>query len=89
MKRRIMSVLTVLLLGSQMIYAQTDASRFTRENNNQVKASLPFENKDDFRDAQRGFIGTIEQSQILNEDGSVAFDLASWDFLDAEAPCHC
>lgn len=86
MKRRIMSVLTVLLLGSQMIYAQTDASRFTRENNNQVKASLPFENKDDFRDAQRGFIGTIEQSQILNEDGSVAFDLASWDFLDAEAP---
>ena len=86
MKKKIMSMAAILLLGSYFCWAQTEPSRFTKEKNDQVKAYLPFENKDDFRDAKRGFIGTIVQPQILNEDGTVAFDLGAWDFLDSEAP---
>ena len=69
-----------------MGWAQTDASRFTKEKNNQVKEYLPFDNKDDFRDAGRGFIATIDQPAILNTDGSVAFDLDGWNFLNKDAP---
>lgn len=86
MKKKFIAVAVAVVMGCQLTWAQTDASRFTQENNNQLKEYLPFENKDDFRDAKRGFIGTIDQPQILNEDGSVAFDLESWNFLDAEAP---
>lgn len=86
MKRKIMSLAVIFLLGGSQGWAQTDASRFTKENNNKVREYLPFENQDDFRDIRRGFIGTIDQSQILNEDGTVAFDLNSWSFLDKGAP---
>lgn len=86
MKKKILSVAGILMFCSQFGWAQTEASPFTREKNNQVKEYLPFENKDDFRDAERGFIGTIDQSAIKNEDGTVAFDLNSWNFLDSAVP---
>lgn len=86
MKKKILSVMGILVFCSQFGWAQTEASSFTREKNNQVKEYLPFENKDDFRDAKRGFIGTIDQPAIKNEDGTVAFDLNSWNFLDSAAP---
>ena len=81
-----MSIAALLMLFIQLGWAQTEASSFTREKNNQVKEYLPFENTDDFRDAKRGFIGTINQPAIYNEDGTVAYDLNSWNFLDNEAP---
>lgn len=47
---------------------------------------LNFADKADFADAERGFIATWDQPEILNEDGSICYDLAKWDFLDAECP---
>ncbi len=86
MKKKILSTMCILVFCGQFGWAQTKASQFTREKNNQVKEYLPFENKDDFRDAERGFIGTIDQPAIKNEDGTVAFELNSWNFLDSEVP---
>ena len=87
MKKKVLSALIISLMAcSQSILAQTEASSFTKEKNDQVKKYLPFDNKDDFRDATRGFIGTIDEPVIKNEDGTVAYDLAGWNFLDSEAP---
>lgn len=86
MKKKVLSISALLMLLCQMSWAQTEASAFTRDKNNQVKEYLPFENKDDFRDAKRGFIGTIDHPVIKNEDGTVAYDLNSWNFLDKATP---
>ena len=56
MKMKLMALAVLLLLGSQMGWAQTDASRFTKEKNNQVKEYLPFDNEDDFRDVGRSLL---------------------------------
>lgn len=86
MKKKILSALGILLLCSQSGWSQTDATSFTREKNCEVREYLPFENKDDFRDAQRGFIGTVNEPLIKNEDGTAAYDLHGWNFLDKAAP---
>ena len=42
---------------------------FTKEANEQMVKSLPFDNKQDFEDATRGFIATIDESSITDETG--------------------
>ena len=42
---------------------------FTKEANEQVVKSLPFDNKQDFEDATRGFIATIDEPSITDETG--------------------
>lgn len=86
MIKKITTAIVILMTCSQSIFAQTEASAFTKEKNNNIKNYLPFDNKNDFRDAKRGFIGTIDQPVIKNEDGTVAYDLDGWNFLDGEAP---
>ena len=56
MKMKLMTLAVLFLLGSQMGWAQTDASRFTKEKNNWVKEYLPFDNKDDCKDAGWGLL---------------------------------
>ncbi|MEO1437343.1 MAG: alkyl sulfatase dimerization domain-containing protein, partial [Bacteroidota bacterium] len=48
--------------------------------------SLPYEDTTDFVRARKGFIATLQDPKIRNEDGSVAFDLSRYDFLKTEAP---
>lgn len=71
-------------------YAQdikkTPASSYTKNTNETVKSYLPFSNTQDFEDAKRGFIGTVAEREIRNPDGSLAFSIKGWDFLDNEAP---
>lgn len=50
------------------------------------KSDLNYDNKTDFYDAKKGFIATWTQPDILNEDGSVAYSLSKWDFLEKECP---
>lgn len=47
---------------------------------------LPFENRQSFADASRGFIATIDPMTITRADGKVAFDLSKMAFLDGDAP---
>ena len=49
-------------------------------------APLNFENKQDFKDATRGFIATQDEPDILDANGNVVYTLAGWDFLKEECP---
>lgn len=58
----------------------------TRAANAEVAARLPLENQRDFDNANRGFLAKIEEPQILNEDGSVAWEVGQFDFVKDAAP---
>jgi len=47
---------------------------------------LPFSDTDDFADADRGFIATLEDPKIRNSEGDVVWDASTYDFLGADAP---
>ena len=57
------------------------ASRFTVELRNGVKKALPFEDKRDFEEAQRGLIAVPPFKQIMADAGHVAWDMESYGFL--------
>ena len=50
----------------------------------EMKATLPFDDDADFKDAARGFLGTIPDARIVAKDGRVLWDMAAYDFLRAE-----
>lgn len=78
-----------LLIATSHLFVcaqNTEPSRFTKQANEQVLKTLPFDNKQDFEDATRGFIATIDEPAITGENGKVVYGLAVWDFLKQEAP---
>ena len=63
------------------------ATGTTRAAIDEFTASLPMQDRQDFDDATRGFVGRAEQRQIVGADGNVVWDLDAYDFMrDAEAP---
>jgi len=60
----------------------TDATRLT---NAAVLTQLPFANRQDFDDAQRGWMGTLDNSKILDAKGNLVWDLNSYAFLKQAA----
>ncbi len=63
------------------------ATDVTRQKNAAMQSNLPFENREDFENAQRGFIATLEPLTIAHSRGTgAAFDLSTMDFLKADAP---
>ncbi|MCZ4339456.1 alkyl/aryl-sulfatase [Shewanella colwelliana] len=56
-------------------------SQFTIDSQNSLRQSLPFDDKRDFEEAQRGFIAAPEYKQIMAEAGNVAWDMGSYDWL--------
>ncbi len=67
-------------------YGFTPASEYTLESNNAVLEELPFENKQDFSDANRGFIATLPEYVVKYTDGSTIMDLSDYDFIEGDAP---
>jgi len=61
------------------------ATEATKKANAAVAAHLPIANQTDFENANRGFLAKIEKP-ILNEDGSVSWDPAQFDFVKGDAP---
>lgn len=52
-----------------------------------MAGALPFNDRQDFEDTTRGFVGRSEERQITDADGRVVWDLDAYDFLrGAEAP---
>jgi alkyl sulfatase BDS1-like metallo-beta-lactamase superfamily hydrolase len=47
-----------------------------------VLDELPFENRDDFADADRGFIGTIPGAEILDANGGTVWSQQQYSFID-------
>ena len=50
------------------------------------RRELPFENRQSFTDAARGFIATLDPITITRENGSAVFDLSKMSFLQDDAP---
>jgi len=57
------------------------ASKFTIDLQNGLRATLPFADKRDFEEAKKGFIAAPPYKQIKADDGHVAWDMASYDWL--------
>ncbi|WP_299079320.1 alkyl sulfatase dimerization domain-containing protein [uncultured Paraglaciecola sp.] len=60
----------------------TAPSVATMKVNNELLKELPFDNVQDFADAKRGFIATIDDLQISNEQGQMVWDMPAYDFVD-------
>jgi alkyl sulfatase BDS1-like metallo-beta-lactamase superfamily hydrolase len=57
------------------------ASPFTIERQHLFRKQLPFEDERDFEEARKGFIAAPPYKRILAEDGHVAWDMGSYEFL--------
>ncbi len=51
-----------------------------------LRASLPFADTNDFDATSRGLVGRLEPCVVHTDDGRVAWDNASYDFLSGDAP---
>lgn len=60
------------------------ASEMVAARNDAVLRELPFDDTQDFADATRGFIGTIEDAHILGDRGRPVWTLKTFRFLDSE-----
>ncbi|NNU63816.1 MBL fold metallo-hydrolase [Rhizobium sp. WYCCWR 11152] len=56
-------------------------SKFTIDLQNGLRATLPFDDKRDFEEAQRGFVAAPSYKQIIAEAGNVAWDMGSYEYL--------
>ncbi|MDR2820894.1 MAG: hypothetical protein LBB60_10255 [Desulfovibrio sp.] len=64
-----------------------DATPATKAANEEVLKALPFSDTQDFEDATRGFIATIEPQVIKNASGITIWNLEAFAFLkDMDAP---
>jgi alkyl sulfatase BDS1-like metallo-beta-lactamase superfamily hydrolase len=61
-----------------------DASPITAALNRAVLDALPFADKQDFDDARRGFLATLPEVEIKNEQGRVVWTLRDYAFLADE-----
>lgn len=78
-----------LLLMSNISYAAAitkpkDATDYTKKINAEYLKFLDFANKDDFTDAQRGFIAALPDGKIVAADGRVVWDLNKYDFIKTD-----
>lgn len=73
----------ILVLLSAPLFAEV--SEDTAKANAKILQLLPFDNKEDFEEASRGFIGDLPEDGIIkNAKGEVIWDLKAYDFLGKE-----
>jgi alkyl sulfatase BDS1-like metallo-beta-lactamase superfamily hydrolase len=64
----------------------TEPTEHTAKANAAVKNMLPLEDSQDFEDARRGLIASDPELQVKRANGSLAWDMTAYDFIDGEAP---
>ena len=62
------------------------ATEATRRSLEASAEALPFGDRQDFEDTERGFIARAEARQVLASDGRVVWDLDAYAFLEGDAP---
>ncbi len=85
-KTAISMVALILATPIQAAPPEGIATEATKTANAGVAASLPIADQTDFENANRGFLAKIADDNILNEDGSVAWDARQFDFIEGAAP---
>ena len=64
-----------------------DATASVTARHDATLATLPFANTQDFDDAARGFLGTIDHARVASEQGRTVWSLEPYGFLaDETAP---
>jgi len=64
-----------------------DATPATARHNHSVLAELPFDDRQDFADAARGFIASLPEMTLKRSDGRVVYSLTDYAFLSrSDAP---
>jgi len=91
MKRRLPILCSLLFALAPAVCpaapASRDAETATLEANKKILETLPFQEKQDFEDAWKGFIGSMSDPVIKDATGRVIYSLAVYDFLkDETAP---
>ncbi|TVS20904.1 MAG: MBL fold metallo-hydrolase [Planctomycetaceae bacterium] len=59
-------------------------SEFTKEVLRRAKATLPFGDKRDFEEQQKGFIAPMKDLIIKDDDGGVVWDMEQFQFIDQQ-----
>ncbi|WP_066731373.1 alkyl/aryl-sulfatase [Cupriavidus sp. D384] len=84
-KSAAMGAVAALMFGNALAAgtppAPGDATPATQAANASVLQQLPFADRQDYDDAQRGWIGTLDAGEIRNAQGRVVWDLNSYAFL--------
>ena len=65
---------------------QQQASDYTRKHNQALLETLPFDDKTDFEQASKGFIGNDPELTLVGEDGQLLWRIADYDFVQGDAP---
>ncbi len=71
-------------IGSQAQVATKPATDETKQANAALLQKLPFADKTDFENANRGFIATVPELTIKDDKGNVVWSLVPYKFLEAE-----
>ena len=67
---------------------QKEATKFTKEANDNLLSYLPFDYQTDYKNATRGFITTIDEGVIKDDDGNVVYSMKQYDFIKDKAPAE-
>lgn len=82
-------VLTIAVAGAASGDATQakDATAETKRINSALLKQLPFDNREDFEDVQRGFIAPLPDGGVIRgKDGQVCWDLTRFSFIKPDAP---
>ncbi|WP_064603740.1 alkyl/aryl-sulfatase [Photobacterium sp. J15] len=84
----IAAIVITLFVSSGLIAGEPKpATETTITANNKVKQTLPFNDKQDFKDAQRGFIAKQDVVTIKNANGDIVWDLEAYKkYITLETP---
>ena len=87
--KRIQFILAFCLLAVPLLVARAsdapkEAEPATREAQAKLLKELPFHDLQDFEDAGRGFIGTLDDGEIKNVVGRIIYNLTEYDFIKGE-----
>ena len=69
-----------------IFWAQKPATEHTIRANEAVKTELNFDDRQDYEDANRGFIASIDGNAVLDKEGKVSYSVEEWDFLKSNTP---
>ncbi len=63
-----------------------ERSLLAPEKSSYISQTLDFSNRDDYEQAERGFIATLENTTVTSDNGQVVYDFGAYDFLQGERP---
>ncbi len=86
MKKLLILGTFLVALSPAMLIAQPKATKHTVNANSKVMNELDFSDRQDFEDANRGFIAGLEGSSVFDKEGKVSYSVSDWDFLKKECP---